>query len=82
MGVRTRIERRYVIAGADPLSAEAAMSWTMERMRGDWRVRIEATIRLTATLERFRVEHRLRAYEGVSEVFARDWDDLIPRDLV
>jgi hypothetical protein len=82
MAVRTRIQRRYAIAGDDPLSAEAAMGWTMDRARGDWRVRVETTLKLSATSTHFRIEQSLAAFEGETKVFARDWDDRVARDLV
>jgi len=45
-------------------------------------VRIEAMTRVSADAEAFRVEASLRATEGDEEVFKREWDERIPRDLL
>jgi len=50
--------------------------------RGDWRVKVETTMRMSSTREAFRLEASLRAFEGEAEVCRRDWDRTIKRDLV
>jgi hypothetical protein len=77
-----QISERYSIAADDPLSAKAALAWTIKRERGDWRVRVEARIELSCTAAEFRVRQSLVAFEGETRVFAQDWDRQIPRDLV
>ena len=47
--------------------------------RGTWSVSIDTRTRVTSTREEFRVEAELRAREGDREVFARRWDERIPR---
>jgi hypothetical protein len=37
---------------------------------------------MTADRQQFRIEASLRAYEGDAEVFSRDWDLNIPRDML
>jgi hypothetical protein len=60
--------------------------WTEELARDDgpwagWRVRTETTSEMTATQKHFRLKARIEAYEGDQLVFARDFDEEIPRDL-
>jgi len=77
-----RISERFSITGDDPLSATAALAWTVKRERGDWRVRVEAKIELRCTAEAFLVRQSLAAFEGDDRVFAQEWDREIARDLV
>jgi putative CocE/NonD family hydrolase len=74
--------KTYRINGSDPLSAENEISWTTLRQRGDWKVRVETRTVMRATADHFLIDARLEAYEGEREVFARDWHEQIPRDLV
>ena len=57
------------------------MAWTIRRERGDWRVRVEAKVELSSTADAFLVHQSLAAFEGDTQVFARDWDREIARDL-
>jgi len=77
-----KISERYRIAADDPLSANAALAWTIRRERGDWCVRVEARIELSSTADDFLVRQSLNAFEGESSVFAQHWERRIPRDLV
>ena len=74
--------QRYGIAEADPLSAEAEIVAHTLLRRGDWAPELRGRIALTSTAEAFIVEAKVTANEGLSEVFARDWKETIPRDLV
>jgi hypothetical protein len=76
------VERRFSIAEADPLSARAEIKERMMMRRDQWCVRVRARTELTATREHFRVRAWLQALEGDDTVFSRDWDELIPRDLL
>src|SRR5882724_2389331 len=77
-----KISERFTIAGDDPLSARAALAWTIKRERGDWRVRVEAKIELTCTATAFVVFQSLAAFEGETPVFAQEWNREIAPDLV
>jgi len=70
------------INGDDPLSATIAMRRTGTIARGDWRSKVETTMRMSCTAEAFRLQATLRAFDGDIEVCAREWDETIPRDLV
>jgi putative CocE/NonD family hydrolase len=71
---------RMRICSDDPLSAELEIESASCVARGSWRVEIDARTRITASLREFRVEAELRAREGDREVFARSWDERIPRE--
>ena len=66
----------------DPTSARAEFHWRRSYKRGDWQVSSECSITLTSLRDAFQVMARLDAHEGESRVFSRNWDEVIPRDLV
>jgi uncharacterized protein len=68
------------IVEGDPASAEARAETSIALGRGDWRIRLETSMRLTGDGERFNLQARLDAFEGEERVFARDWVASIPRD--
>ena len=70
------------IGDGDPTSGWISMRHTGTVTRGAWRTRVDTTMRMSCTREAFRLEASLRAFEGDSEVCARDWDRTIKRDLV
>ena len=72
----------FRIMDDDPLIAGAELHRSQTVARGDWRVRTELTTQLSATHEAFRVRVTLAAYEGDAPVCRREWDEVIPRDLV
>jgi hypothetical protein len=68
------------IHDADPLRARAAMSQRTELRRDGWSVAVETDVALRCTRSELVVEARLAAFEDAREVFARRWDERIPRD--
>ena len=78
----SRMRRRYRIADDDPLSAEASLERRTEFARGDWFAAVAVTLVMTATREAFRIEATLAARDGETDLFARTWDERIPRELV
>jgi uncharacterized protein len=74
--------RRMSIRPDDPTSARAEHHWHRSYARGDWQVSTECNVTLTSLRDAFQVMARLDAYEGANRVFSRDWDEVIPRDLV
>ncbi len=80
--VGSRREHKFSISPDDPLSAQAETSWTKEIGRGDWRTRAKSHVVMTSTREEFFVEAHLRAYEGDQEVYSKDWNETIKRNLV
>jgi hypothetical protein len=76
------VEHRFVIDERDPLSARTEIIERLSMRRDDWEIRIDASIRLAATRDDFLLGARLTAHEGGEEVFDREWDERIKRDLV
>ncbi len=76
------VQRRSSIRDADPLSARAEMTERLMLRRGEWHVRIKASTEMTASREHFFVRARLEARLGEEQVFAREWDERIERDLL
>ncbi len=70
------------LTGDDPLSAVAEMSRITTISRESWKVRIEATMRMSCAREAFRLQASIRAFDGTTEVCHRTWDESIKRDLV
>jgi len=64
---------------ADPLRARVAMAQRTELRRGGWSVSIETEVAISCTRSEFVVDARLEAHEGESRVFARRWDERVPR---
>lgn len=76
------VERLFRIDEQDPLSACTELSERMLMRRGDWEVRVEARTRMSATREHFVLQAWLTAQEGGEDIFAREWEERIERDLV
>jgi len=67
---------------ADPLSARIETERSVIVARGDWRVRVVTRTTMRAERDAFLLKATMRAYEAEQAVCARDWDCVIPRDLV
>jgi len=78
----THFHFEHDLKDGDPTSAVVAMRRTGTLRRGDWRTRIETSMRMTCSRETFRVEATMQAFDGDTEVCARKWDRTIKRDLV
>jgi hypothetical protein len=68
--------------GADPLSAKATHTWEQRLSRGQWSVRTEAWAEMTGTATHLRMQARLTAWEGSTQVFDRHWDEEVDRRFV
>jgi putative CocE/NonD family hydrolase len=76
------VQRCFRIDERDPLRASSEISERITMRRGDWQIRVSASTRLHATADHFILQASLSAREGDEEVFARDWQEEIERDLV
>jgi uncharacterized protein len=76
------VEEVWQITPDDPLSATATIRWEQRLSRGDWRVRTLVETRMTSTENDLRMQARLTAWEGDTQIFQRDWDDLVSRHFV
>ncbi|MCK2041646.1 CocE/NonD family hydrolase [Chromohalobacter sp. TMW 2.2308] len=77
-----RITERYTYAYGNYDSISGWTQWERCFRRGDWMVRSVTRTLMTSTAESFRLRATLDAYEDDSRVFAKSWDEEIPRDLV
>ncbi|MGD8429120.1 MAG: CocE/NonD family hydrolase [Ectothiorhodospiraceae bacterium] len=66
----------------NPLSAKAHTEQKTIMRRGDWSVRLECRVAVSCDAERFRIQATLEAYESGERIFAREWDEHIPRRLL
>ena len=76
------VERKFSIGESDPLSARAEITERLMMRRGKWLIRVRVNTELTADASQFRLRARLSAREGDEEVFAREWDESVPRDCL
>jgi hypothetical protein len=74
--------KRFRVAEDDPLSAQAEVVHKTLFHRGAWNVRVETRAKLSSTRDHFLLQAEVKAYEGEEQVFARNWDQRVKRDLV
>lgn len=77
-----RVTERYSYSYGNYDSLSGWTEWQRSFSRGDWQVHTVTRTLMTADAENFRLRATLDAYEGDSRVFAKSWDEEIPRDLV
>ena len=73
---------RYRITDGDPLSARCETRYTVRIDRADGTFTHESEGSLSCDATHFIVEMRLRITENGMQVFARDWNERIPRDHI
>jgi uncharacterized protein len=78
----TQVKTQFHIDDNDPLSAVVELRRTQMMSREVWQIRVETLMRLSCTVDTFRLQGDLRAFEGAEEVCHRNWDGLIPRDFI
>ena len=72
--------KRYRIIETDPLSAQTEVQQTALMQRGDWKVRLTCSTRLSATRQYFQFTGDLEAFENDHAVAHRQWTLSIPRN--
>lgn len=75
-------ELTYTIRPDDPLSACATSRLVCGLRRGDWHVRVDASVCMRATQEEFVVDGVVDAFEGDRCVSHREWSVAVPRNGV
>ena len=73
---------RYQITDGDPLSARCETRYTVQIERPDGVFTHDSEGTLSCDATHFIVAMKLRITENGAEVFARDWHERIPRDMV
>jgi putative CocE/NonD family hydrolase len=82
LNVSETMVKRFHIREDDPLSARAEVEQKTSFERGEWKIRVETRCRLSSTQDNFLLQGELTAYEGTEQVFARNWDRRVKRDLI
>ena len=77
-----RLKFDFDIDPADPLSAIASLVRSDTIARGAWRVRIDSSMRMTASAEGWHLEASMAAFESEEEVSRRNWKPVVARKLV
>ena len=78
----SRVIERYTYSYGNYDSVSGWTEWERSFRRGDWMVRSVTRTLMTSDAHNFRLRATLDAFEGDSRVFAKSWDEEIPRDLV
>ncbi|SEP00061.1 CocE/NonD family hydrolase [Aquisalimonas asiatica] len=76
------IRRTFRIGEHDPLSARAEVEQKTVLRRGAWSVRIECRTTLSADAHNFRVQATQDAFESGERISSREWDEVVPRQLL
>ncbi|MEY8839154.1 CocE/NonD family hydrolase, partial [Cribrihabitans sp. XS_ASV171] len=80
--VHYETEDRFTIHPDDPNSATGTSRWAKHYRRGDWVAKLDVSVTVRALREAWHITATLRAQDAEGEMFSRDWDETIPRDLV
>jgi hypothetical protein len=68
------------IRRGDPLSARHEIKWSIGLARGEWQPRVELTVTMTSTSNRFLIDSSLSAFEARERIFNRAWSQSFDRD--
>ena len=74
------IRERFSSRHNDYATVRAEVESVRSLQRGDWKIQTVTRTVLTATATHFQILATLDAYEGDARIFARSWDEKIPRD--
>ncbi|MEQ6888419.1 CocE/NonD family hydrolase [Halomonas sp. CS7] len=80
--IAARVTERYAYAFGSYDSASGWTEWQRSFRRGAWEVSTLTRTLLTSDADNFRIRATLDAWEGETRIFAKTWDETIPRDLV
>jgi hypothetical protein len=82
LNVSETVVKRFRIREDDPLSARAEVTQKTSFERGEWKIRVETHCRLSSTEKHFLLQAELSAYENAKQVFTRNWQRRVKRDLI
>ena len=80
--ISARVTERYQYSYGSYDSLSGWTEWQRSFKRGEWEVRTLTRTLMTSDADNFRLRATLDAWEGDTRIFARTWDETIPRDLV
>lgn len=77
------VERaRFGIVPDDPNTARGACAWRKAYAHGDWKAEVETETSVEALADIWRLKAHVIARENGEEIFRKDYEEDIPRDLV
>ena len=82
MRIRHRHEDCWSIIPDDPLSASSRTLYCCWMSRDDWSIRTETETAMSCDVANFYISAKISAFEGDTVVHAREWERIIPRDLL
>ncbi|MBV9634762.1 MAG: peptidase S15, partial [Methylobacteriaceae bacterium] len=74
------ITRTLSIGAADPFSAQASVEQRYTMGREGWSILIETSTRMTGTADKLSLFGSLNVFENGTPVFARTWEEHLPRE--
>ncbi|MDI5934502.1 CocE/NonD family hydrolase [Halomonas kalidii] len=80
--IAARVTERYSYAYGNYDSVSGWTEWRRSFKRGDWEVCTLTRTLMTSDADSFRLRATLDAWEGDTRIYARTWDETVPRDLV
>ena len=76
------VRESYAYTGNDYATLRGHVEQVRRFKRGDWAITTITRTTLSSTEETFQIRATLDAYEGDARIFARSWDEIVPRNLV
>jgi len=70
------------IREGEPNSSRWAVEWERQMRRTDWNIRTQSSVELSSDPDYFRIKESIAAWNDNKEIFRRDWDTNIKRDLL
>ncbi|WP_372614594.1 CocE/NonD family hydrolase [Halomonas sp.] len=80
--IAAQVTERYQYSYGSYDTVSGWTEWRRSFKRGDWEVHTLTRTLMTSDPDNFRVRATLDAWEGDTRLYARTWDETIPRDLV
>ena len=80
--IRHRHEDCWSIIPDDPLSVSSKTLYYCWMSRDDWSIRTETETTMSCDVANFYIWAKISAFEGNAVVHAREWERIIPRDLL
>ncbi len=82
-GLEIEVQGREVFSASaqNPAGAEGKTRWVYQMSRGDWSIRTETEVCMTATPKNWQITATLRAFEGTESVHEEHWSEEVPRNL-
>ena len=70
------------IREGEPNSSMWSVEWTRQMKRTDWNIRTHSTVELSSNSGYFRMKESIAAWDDEREIFRKEWDTRIKRDLL